>query len=415
MSGFNNIPEKNKIFAEESFNKHVIKEEDLKDKGSGAEYHSGFSNMDVYNSEINVKEKFFKKDFLRFFRIPLIIIVFLISVVIVLKFIFFHKANTVKTKKIMVKTALMPDKKRFSPAVFNYAEKNAAAGKVNENDIKIKKPDKFNNNFKQETEKLNRGIKFNNGQTANQNIPSEQAAQFSKKTVVFIEASYGKYILNLEKGAVKRPFNKLYNIAIEQKKSPTESLNGNGIAIPQGTVVEAYTKYKIFSYNISVPVIAVSSSGFYINGKTVFKKGDKFLGTVSVKHSLNRLNITFDKIIESSGKAINIDAIAMMPDGSGGVKGKVEKHYAGSILTSIAQGVAGAASIFAGGGSGINSSNPYTFQNQVRENVAQNEIDSAQNGLNNYAELNHNASITLPAGTPVKIIFLKPVYLNRIK
>ena len=251
MSGFNNIPEKNKIFAEESFNKHVIKEEDLKDKGSGAEYHSGFSNMDVYNSEINVKEKFFKKDFLRFFRIPLIIIVFLISVVIVLKFIFFHKANTVKTKKIMVKTALMPDKKRFSPAVFNYAEKNAAAGKVNENDIKIKKPDKFNNNFKQETEKLNRGIKFNNGQTANQNIPSEQAAQFSKKTVVFIEASYGKYILNLEKGAVKRPFNKLYNIAIEQKKSPTESLNGNGIAIPQGTVVEAYTKYKIFSYNIS--------------------------------------------------------------------------------------------------------------------------------------------------------------------
>ena len=122
-----------------------------------------------------------------------------------------------------------------------------------------------------------------------------------------------------------------------------KSLKNNGshlkfvsseIAVPQGAVINAYTKYKIFSYNTSVPVIATAVSGYYSDGKAVFQKGAEFFGTVSVKHSLNRLNINFDKIIEQSGKSLSIDAAAMMPDGSGGVKGDVHNHYAGFFVSS---------------------------------------------------------------------------------
>jgi hypothetical protein len=391
-------------------NGHVIREEDVEK-----------DFKDIYNSEPYRKGKFLNKDFFRFFKLPLIIIVFLAASVIVLKFLFFHKADTLKAKKITEKNTVMPDKKRFSPAVFGYAGKKAANGGNGAAGIKIKESGKFNGKFKKETEKLSRDIKFNNGGTAYANAPSGTPPQINKKTVVFIKASYGKYILNKERGVKNLLSNNLpYNTNTAFKGGAEKEAAGGGpgisaVAVPQGTVINAYTKYKIFSYNTSVPVIAVSPSGYYRGGKAVFRKGDKFFGAVSVRHSLNRLNINFDKIIEKSGNSINIDAIAIMPDGSGGVKGDVHRHYAGNILTSIAQGIAGAASIFAGGGSGVNSSNPYTFQNQIRENVAQNELNSAQNGLNNYANANSNASITLPAGTPIKIIFLKPVYVNQIK
>ncbi len=394
-------------------NEHVIKEED------------------IYNSEPYKKDKLLNKDFFRFFRLPLIIIVFLIAAVIVLKFLFFHKTNPAKIKKISAKNIVIPDKKRFSPAVFDYNEKKERNSGEGAAKAKTKKFAKFNHKFKKETEKLNRNIKFNNGETAYVKASPGAASQVNKKMVVFIEASYGKYILNMERyhPALRSPLliksgvkngagnkNAAFMFPGSGKKEVTGgSPDNSAVAIPQGTVINAYTKYKIFSYNTSVPVIAVSSSGYYYNGKAVFEKGDKFFGTVSVKHSLNRLNIDLDKIIKKSGNSVNIDAIAMMPDGSGGVKGDVHRHYAGNILTSIAQGIAGAASIFIGGGSGVNSSNPYTFQNQVRENVAQNELNSAQNGLNNYADSNRNASITLSAGTPIKIIFLKPVYINQIK
>lgn len=369
---------------------------------------------DIYNSNPAVPKKLSGKDFLRYFKLPLIILVILIAVLLFIKYILSGKPEKV-VKKVVKNNTVINDKKMFSPAVFNESgknnsvEKNRLSSKSNEIGRK-----KFNVKFKKEADNLNRRIKFNSdGGNGNgyggrySNSRSGSAAQITKKTVVFIKASYGKYILDKERGLkiVKGPRK---NAGFPQKTAYSE------IAVPQGAVINAYTKYKIFSYNTSVPVIAVSVSGYYRGGKRVFEKGAEFFGTVSVKHSLNRLNINFNKIIERSGKSLTIDAIAMMPDGSGGVKGDVHNHYTGNILTSIAQGIVGAASIFVGGGSSVNSSNPYTFQDQVRQNVAQNELNDAENGLNGYAQSNQNISITLPAGTPIKIIFLRPLYMNGI-
>lgn len=427
-------------------NPHVIKEEDLEsnphndsaavdnaDANGGGEkvrtrsggYVSGGQSLeetfdergeeDVYNSVPTGKKKLSGRDFFGFFKLPLIIIVFIIAAGIVFKYMFAGKPHAAVKKTVKNNTVIV-DKKRFSPSVFDY---NAKPESKNYNGKGgAKKTGKFNIKFKKEAGELKHNVKFNSG--GNYGSAAPAPPQITKKTVVFIEASYGKYILDSERGikSVKPAGNANELSEANEVKSDAPAVAAAGasaIAVPQGTVIDAYTKYKIFSYNTSVPVIAVAVSGYYYDGKTVFKKGDKFFGTVSVKHSLNRLNINFDKIIERSGHSLTIDAEAMMPDGSGGVKGNLHRHYAGNIFASLAQGIVGAASIFAGGGSGVNSSQPYTFQNQVRENVAQNELNSAQNGLNNYAESEKNISITLPAGTPIKIIFLKPVYVNGIK
>ncbi len=431
---FENLNDSNVIKEEElengdSYNDNYVNFNESKRKSkSGSGNESGNKNetvdaiyddgaddgKDIYNSNPAVPKKLSGKDFLRYFKLPLIILAILITALLFIKYILSGKPEKV-VKKVVKNNTVINDKKMFSPAVFNESgksnsvEKNRLSSKSN----KIRRK-KFNVKFKKEADNLNRRIKFNSGVGNGNgygghdlNSRSGSAAQITKKTVVFIKASYGKYILNKERG-LKTVKGQRKNGGFPQKTAYSE------IAVPQGAVINAYTKYKIFSYNTSVPVIAVSVSGYYRGGKRVFEKGAEFFGTVSVKHSLNRLNINFNKIIEHSGKSLTIDAIAMMPDGSGGVKGDVHNHYAGNILTSIAQGIVGAASIFVGGGSSVNSSNPYTFQDQVRQNVAQNELNDAENGLNGYAQSNQNISITLPAGTPIKIIFLRPLYMNGI-
>ena len=433
---------------------NVIREEDLENDGKninenkeeteigdvdgggnkiGAESGAENSNenadggKDIYNSSPAAPKKLSGKDFLRYFKLPLIIFVILIASLLFLKYIFSGKPEK-KFKKIVKDNTVINDKKMFSPSVFSKSENSKQPSKTDSSGIKNKEKydlnggrtgevgKKFNAKFKKEADNLNRRVKFNSGGGAGYGSSRQtgSAAQITKKTVVFIKASYGKYILDEERGIAKAgsPNSKSLDGRLKMNGSPLKSVSSE-IAIPQGTVINAYTKYKIFSYNTSVPVIAAAVSGYYSGGKAVFKKGTEFFGTVSVKHSLNRLNINFDKIIAQSGKSMAIDAIAMMPDGSGGVKGYVHNHYAGNILTSIAQGIVGAASIFVGGGSSVNSSNPYTFQDQVRQNVAQNELNDAENGLNGYAQSNQNISITLPAGTPIKIIFLRPLYMNK--
>ncbi len=396
---------------------HIIKEGgDGTTAAANSEHNNGDAGFkeDIYNSEMPVKNKVSNKYFFRFFRLPLIIAVILIAAALSLKFIFFNSRGRVPEKKHLKKNADISDKKRFSSSVFNYAALRGA--NVDKKRAAKAEPGKFNDKFDKETKRLRDNIKFAGGGRILP-IRNSRTHNISKKMVVFIKASYGEKILKKERGdgadnTMQKRVEKLKETSAEYKRTNED---GDAVIMPEGTVLDAYTKYKIFSYDAAVPVIAILSENCFYRGRAVLKKGDKFFGTVSVKHSLNRLNINFNKIIETSGKSVDIDAIAMMPDGSGGVKGDVHRHYAGSILASIAEGVVGAASIFAGGGSGVNSSEPYTFQNQVRENVTQNELNSARNGINGYSGANSGVSITLPEDTPIKLILLKPLYRNQIE
>ena len=369
----------------------------------------------IYNSAPELKNKIGKFTFLKSFNGIIIITGIIIALFIMFKFLYFNKSElkptneTGKANGYTNKT--INYKKRFSPRIFNYGSGN-----------KINKPAehnrKFSKKFYKEMEMLKK-LKNNEYRQNKNRAVKKNLLPINKKIVVFIKQSYKELILNSERGLKK---NKQFKNNIMNgnfnfyKKEDEGNTNYNNIrnspaaaAIPIGTVVNAYIKYKIFSYNTEVPVIAILSNAYYYKNKQFLKKGDKFFGMVSIKHSINRLNIHFNRIIKTDGSSLNIDAIAMMPNGSGGVKGNVHHHYEANALTSLAQGVLGAAAMFTGGGSAVNSSNPYTFQNQIRQNVAQNELNQAQNGLDSMASLAQQTTITLPEGTPIKVIFLRAV------
>jgi len=372
----------------------------------------------IYNSTPDLKNKSGKFTFLKSFNGLIIISGIIIALFIVFKFLYFNKPELKynnKTGKVKdYRNKIINYKKRFSPRIFNY-------GSNNKTHIPVEHKGKFSKKFYREMQMLKK-LK-NNEYRQNKNIAGKKnLLPINKKIVVFIKQSYEKLILNSERGFKK---NKLFknNIATGDfnfyQKKGVRGINyknalNNSIkaAIPIGTVVNAYIKYKIFSYNTEVPVIAILSNAYYYKNKQFLKKGDKFFGMVSIKHSINRINIHFNRIIKTDGSSLNIDAVAMMPNGSGGVKGNVHHHYATNALTSLAQGVVGAAAMFAGGGSAVNSSNPYTFQNQIRQNVAQNELNQAQNGLDSMASSAQQTTITLSEGTPIKIIFLRAVHIN---
>lgn len=372
-------------------NPHIVKEEDMEHIGKNKNTNTDY---DIYNSGHIKRERFLGGGFTKFFRLPLIVAAFLIAAILTVKFIFFHVTNAKVNNRMQnikpLRDVTIKNNKRFSPSLFNYIDKN--------------KNGRLQKKFKKTTAVRHNNHLRNDYHNISKPIPS--------KMLVFLKASYKKNILNKERGitgttGINKSVHNLIATNLKQASS-------NSIAIPDGTVVNAYIKYKIFSYDTEVPVIAILLNDYTYRGKISLKRGDKFFGTVSVKHSLNRLNISFDKIIKINGHSTNIKAIAMMPNGSGGIKGNVHYPYnADNIVMSLAQGILGAVSIFTGGGSGMNSSKPYTFQNQIRENVAQNELNQAENGMNSYANSGRKmTSITLSKDTPIKIIFLKTVYKN---
>ncbi|RZD16133.1 MAG: hypothetical protein EVJ46_08065 [Candidatus Acididesulfobacter guangdongensis] len=397
-------------------NKHISL--NAAQESSTAEDMTAGSN--IYNSTPDLKNKRGKFTFLKSFNGLIIISGIIIALFIMFKFLYFNgseqKHNNKTEKAIGYKNKIINYKKRFSPRIFNY-------GSSNKTDKPAEHNGKLSKKFYREMEMLKK-LKNNEHRRNKNRTVKKNLLPINKKIVVFIKQSYEKLILNSERG-LKNNTRFKNNIMtggfnLYQKKGEKginyKNVLNNSIkaAIPIGTVVNAYIKYKIFSYNTEVPVIAILSNTYYYKNKQFLKKGDKFFGMVSIKHSINRLNIHFNRIIKTDGSSLNINAIAMMPNGSGGVKGNVHRHYAANALTSLAQGVVGAAAMFAGGGSAVNSSNPYTFQNQIRQNVAQNELNQAQNGLDSMASSAQQTTITLPEGTPIKIIFLRAVHINQL-
>ncbi|MHB1680436.1 MAG: TrbI/VirB10 family protein [bacterium] len=378
------------------------------------------TNTDIYNSVPNLKNKNNKYTFFRSFKGIIILTGIIIVIFIMFKFLYLNnvsrkysnnKNNTMPKPINKYKNKIINYKKRFHSNIFNYASANK------NNNLKTANQRKFSKKFYREMQLLKK-LKNYKGNKNISNSSKKNLLPINKKIVVFIKQSYARSILKNEKEANKRANKnniKLGNLNYYKKAANKKisykfgESNNNTAIIPIGTVVNGYIKYKIFSYNTEVPVIAILSDTYYYKNKPFLKKGDKFFGMVSIKHSLDRLNIHFNRIIKTNGLSLGINAIAMMPNGSGGVKGNVHYHYKANVLTSLAQGVVGAAAVFAGGGSAANASNPYTFQNQIRQNVARNELGQAQNGLNSIASSAQQTTITLSKGVPIKIIFLRSV------
>ena len=238
-------------------------------------------------------------------------------------------------------------------------------------------------------------------------VRTETGGGTGKAILIFVNPEYLKRIKTEEGIQTPTQIAKTAMKGIPAGAGKTALNPAAGILIPDGAVVSAYTKYELYSYNTKVPVIAVVSNPYSFKGKVIIPAGYEFMGAVS-GHTKSRLDVSFNQLINpSNGESVAVNAIGIMPNGSAGIVGDAHYHVIQNVLAGIGAGVLGATAMFAGGGSAMNSTGAYTYQDTIRQNVAQNEAGYAQNSLNNATQNNNQVVITLPAKTAIKIMFMK--------
>jgi type IV secretory pathway VirB10-like protein len=118
--------------------------------------------------------------------------------------------------------------------------------------------------------------------------------------------------------------------------------------------------------------------------------------------SLDRINVRFDLLVLPDGREKRIQAIALSEDGAAGIKGKVDKHTDKKVLKAIGESVLSVGTLFLGG----RSEDPFSLEDQLRLNVAQNLSDEARRDLR---EVKVEKSVTVEAYQPIYVLLLEAV------
>lgn len=256
------------------------------------------------------------------------------------------------------------------------------------------------------------GAFFHKGQTKEQ----DQASQTDEKRLVFSERELKKAIESSLKQVretrpksrqpVTRNRNYATEIAVfihEEKEPKAMQSTARGVSkklgLPPGTRVKAFLSGTVFSFNVAAPVIAVVSEDVVWKGEVAIPKESKFLGEAGVLKSLNRINVFFDELVFPDGRTVRVHAMALSEDGSAGIKGRVRKHRELKILKAIAEAAVAGGSLFLGGV----TRDPFSYEDQLRLNLAQNLTQEARRDLR---EVKVDKSITAESFTPVQIILL---------
>jgi hypothetical protein len=122
-------------------------------------------------------------------------------------------------------------------------------------------------------------------------------------------------------------FNNLTDSALAAKNivenSPTNKEASYSLKTfaPMGEDIQVALLNNVAGNDYEVPVAAGVWKPFYFQGHKILETGDKLIGSAASGRKRDRLQITFKKIIFKSGKSIPLDAIALDPDGTAGVKG----------------------------------------------------------------------------------------------
>jgi len=174
------------------------------------------------------------------------------------------------------------------------------------------------------------------------------------------------------------------------------------IGLPSGTRIPVYLLNRIFSFNTAAPVLAVLPQDFKWRNEIRLPKGSRFLGEANVMKSLDRINVRFDLLILPDGREMRIRAMGLSADGSAGIRGKVEKHGDLRVLKAIGETLLAGAGLFVGNTAG----DPYSLDDQMRMNLAQNLTNEARRDLRGVKV---ETSITTEAYTPIQIILLEAI------
>lgn len=170
------------------------------------------------------------------------------------------------------------------------------------------------------------------------------------------------------------------------------------LGIPTGSKIKAHLANAIFSFNVTSPVVAVVDEDFIKDEKIIIPKGTQFIGDAGILKSHDRINVRFSVMVLPGGKEIKVNAMALSLDGSGGIKGKVDKQGGKSILKSIGETILAAGAVVLG-----TKDRAVTLEDELRLNAARNLSDDARDGLN---QVKIEESISTQAYTPIFVLFL---------
>ena len=142
----------------------------------------------------------------------------------------------------------------------------------------------------------------------------------------------------------------IFPLAAESGPAPINSVR----FLPTGTALRGAVENAIFSYNLEVPAVAqLESDAEYCNPLepevcygVVFPRKTRLIGKALILKSNNRVNISFYLAVLPNGDELPISAIALSPDGSAGIKGKVKKHKDSMVASAALKGaLSGAATV----------------------------------------------------------------------
>lgn len=122
---------------------------------------------------------------------------------------------------------------------------------------------------------------------------------------------------------------------IERTFAPRETWH-----LPVGTRISCTIQNAIFSFNLVAPVVAIVDEPVLCpsNGKILLPKKTKLIGIASILKSDDRVNINFNYAVLPNGRQFEINGIALAPDGSAGIKGKVKEYKDTRLMASAMSG-----------------------------------------------------------------------------
>ncbi len=194
----------------------------------------------------------------------------------------------------------------------------------------------------------------------------------------------------------------VYKPKKEGNKAEAVTKQSQELEISTGVKIKAHLANAIFSLNVTSPVVAVTDEDVVKDGKTIVPKDTQFLGEAGVVQTRDRVNVKFAVMVFPDGKEKRVQAMALSLDGSGGIKGKVDKQYDRSLLKATGEMVLSGASLVLGTSRG----GPISLEDELRLNASRNLADDAQQAL---GRVRIEKSISVEAYTPILILFLDAV------
>jgi len=185
----------------------------------------------------------------------------------------------------------------------------------------------------------------------------------------------------------------------ETEKTQAGTKQYSEIGIPLGTKIKAFLSNAIFSFNIASPVVAITDEDVSKDGKVIIPRGTQFIGEAGIVKSRDRVNIQFASMVMPDGRETRIRAMALSQDGSGGIKGKVDKQLDKSVLKAAGEILLGGAALVVG-----TSNRAMTLEDELRLNAARNLTDDARGAL---SQVRPEESIRVEAYTPILVLILE--------